>query len=177
MMTRRRFIMTSGLVVLGGLAGPTWLRRAGAAETVEISMGGTTGGAHVWFRPAGLLIEPGQTVRWTNHDAGNSHTATAYHPTLYGKQQRIPDGAAPWDSGFLLPDDSFQFTFTVPGVYDYYCLPHEHAGMVGRIIVGELPADGWHMRKESGSGYPPPEIALKSFPSVESILKERIVKG
>ena len=32
-------------------------------------------------------------------------------------------------------------TFTVEGVYDYYCVPHEHAGMVGRIVVG-TPAAG-----------------------------------
>ena len=25
---------------------------------------------------------------------------------------------------------------TVEGVYDYFCAPHEMAGMVGRIIVG-----------------------------------------
>jgi len=30
-----------------------------------------------------------------------------------------------------------EHTFTIPGVYDYLCMPHEAAGMVGRIIVGE----------------------------------------
>ncbi len=26
-------------------------------------------------------------------------------------------------------------TLTVPGVYDYFCIPHEMAGMLGRIVV------------------------------------------
>lgn len=43
----------------------------------------------------------------------------------------------PWDSGFLVNDrDRFEITLTVEGVYDYFCLPHEAGGMVGRIVVG-----------------------------------------
>lgn len=176
-MTRRRFIATSGLVVLGGVTGAMPVRRPHAAEVIDIAMGGTTGGAHVWFRPVGLLIQPGQTVRWTNRDAGNSHTSTAYHPRLFGKQQRIPEGADPWDSGLLLPDESFSVTLTVPGVYDYYCLPHEHAGMVGRIIVEEhAPAGGYPATHGDAGHTPPPEIALRAFPPIDRILKEKIVE-
>ena len=41
-------------------------------------------------------------------------------------------------SGYLVePGDRFEVTLTVPGVYDYFCTPHEAAGMVGRIIVGQ----------------------------------------
>ena len=35
-----------------------------------------------------------------------------------------------------MPGESFAVELTEPGVYDYYCIPHEHAGMVGRIVVG-----------------------------------------
>ena len=34
-------------------------------------------------------------------------------------------------------------TLDRPGVYDYYCQPHEMAGMVGRIVVGEPRDAGW----------------------------------
>ncbi len=167
---RRSFILRSSMLA-AGLA----LSRVGhAADIIDIAMEGTSGGARVWFRPMGLLIQPGQTVRWTNKDAGNSHTATAYHPSLYGKTQRIPDGATPWDSGFLLPGESFSVTLTTPGVYDYYCLPHEHAGMVGRIIVGQPAAQGWQTRAGADQGLP--EIALKAFPPVALIMKEHIVQ-
>jgi hypothetical protein len=43
--------------------------------------------------------------------------------------------AESWNSDYLLPDQSFELTLTVPGIYDYYCIPHEHAGMVGRLVV------------------------------------------
>src|SRR5690606_13047344 len=97
---------------------------------------GTANGSRVWFDPIRLHVLPGQTVRWINRDPGNSHTVTSYHPSIFDRPQRIPDGAAPWDSDYLLPGESFAITFTVEGIYDYYCVPHEHAGMVGRIVVG-----------------------------------------
>lgn len=171
MPTRRRLMLTTGLLALGGWA---YLRSSFAANTViDISMGGTTGGAQVWFDPKGLLIQPGQTLRWTNRDAGNSHTATSYHPKLYGKSQRIPKGAQPWDSGFLLPGESFSVTLTMPGVYDYYCLPHELAGMVGRIIVAKPSASDWQSSPTANEGLS--DNALKSFPSLEEIMREKVV--
>ena len=95
-----------------------------------------TEGSDVWFDPIGVWVEPGQTVRWIV-DA-NVHTTTAYHPKNDGHSLRIPEGATPWDSGFLVnPGDRYDVTLTVPGVYDYFCQPHEAAGMVGRIVVGK----------------------------------------
>lgn len=41
---------------------------------------------------------------------------------------------------------TFERVFAVPGVYDYFCKPHELAGMAGRIVVGE-PGDGPGTRK------------------------------
>ena len=38
-------------------------------------------------------------------------------------------------------DGVFEHAFTAPGVYDYFCRPHELAGMAGRIVVGD-PGDG-----------------------------------
>jgi len=36
----------------------------------------------------------------------------------------------------LQPGEHFDLTLSVPGVYDYFCAPHEQAGMVGRLVVG-----------------------------------------
>ena len=56
----------------------------------------------------------------------------------------FPTAAKPWNSDYLLPDETFSVTLTEKGVYDYYCVPHEHAGMVGRIVVGATASrDGW----------------------------------
>ncbi|HUH41253.1 MAG TPA: plastocyanin/azurin family copper-binding protein, partial [Castellaniella sp.] len=143
------------------------LRKATAADEVEIALSGTTSGSEVWFRPRGLLIRPGQTVRWVNRDKGNVHTSTAYHPDN-GKPLRIPQGAASWNSDYLMPGESFAMTFDTPGVYDYFCIPHEHAGMVGRLIVGAADTSSAPYA-QSDAQLPP--AALEHLPSVSDILK------
>nr|WP_256439474.1 plastocyanin/azurin family copper-binding protein [Microvirga sp. HBU67558] len=154
----------------GLLAGLAWSRLARADEPVEIRMQGRADGSHVWFDPVGLHVEPGRTIHWLNLDPGNSHTATAYHPKNDEHPLRIPEGAAPWNSDYLLPHETFSVTLTVEGVYDFFCIPHEHAGMVGRIIVGRpgrTPADG------AGTL---PDIVLQAFPSVDEIVQRGIVR-
>jgi plastocyanin len=142
---------------------------------VEISMQGRDNGAHVWFDPIGIRIEPGQSIRWTNRDPGNAHTTTAYHPSLFDRPQRIPLRAKAWNSDYLLPNESFAVTFTEPGVYDFYCIPHEHAGMVGRIIVGTPQPEGETSAESSGLT-PLPRAALDAFPPIEEIMQKGIVR-
>lgn len=161
---RRRLLLSAG----GGLLlSAVAARRGLAADEIEIALSGTPTGSHVWFRPRGVLIRPGQAVRWVNRDAGNVHTATAYHPDN-GKPLRIPEGAKPWDSGYLMPNDAFVMVFDVPGVYDYYCIPHEQAGMVGRIVVGRVDAS---LRPYAGTDALLPQAAVAAFPGVGEILK------
>lgn len=174
MTTSRRQILQIGGGLLAGLSLP---RLAVADEPVEIRMQGNADGSHVWFDPVGLRIEPGQTIRWINLDPGNSHTATAYHPKNFERPRRIPEGADPWDSNYLLPDESFSVTLPVEGVYDFFCVPHEHAGMVGRIIVGQpgrSPLDS--LSAQAAGGEPIPEIALRAFPSVDEIMRRGVVR-
>jgi plastocyanin len=168
----RREILGAG----GGLAVALFLfpSNAWASELVEIRMQGRDDGSHVWFDPIGILIKPGQTVRWTNLNPGNSHTTTAYNPANFERPRRMPKAAKPWDSDYLLPNESFSVTFTEQGVYDYYCIPHEHAGMVGRIIVGEPEAHDW--TEQVGGNGNLPEEALKAFPMVEDIMTRGIVR-
>ena len=153
--TRRAALAAGGAFCL---AGP-----AAAAGMAEIAMAGRRDGSRVWFDPAGLLVVPGTVIRWTNRDSGNAHTATAYHPDHDGRALGIPAGAAPWDSGYLLPGESFAVTLTVPGVYDYYCAPHEAAGMAGRIVV-----DGAGQAR-AADGLPEPVRA--ALPEVGEILR------
>lgn len=171
--TRRRAIGAGGGFLATLLVRPA---AATAGKIVDIAMQGNTNGSHVWFDPIGIHIEPGQTVRWTNRDAGNSHTATAYHPKLFERPLRIPSEAKPWDSDYLLPDEQVSATFTEDGVYDYYCVPHEHAGMVGRIVVGELTAVDASAPSADPDLTPLPPAALAGFPSVEEILKKGVVR-
>jgi plastocyanin len=175
MLTRRRLPRAGGSLLL---AGSLPLRLEAAAETVEISMRGNADGSKVWFDPIGVLVQPGQTIRWTNRDPGNAHTTTAYHPKNFEHPRRIPEGAEPWNSDYLLPNETFSVTLTVEGVYDYFCIPHEHAGMVGRIIVGHPEAadrEAFWGRTPQGGAEPVPEPARRAFPAVEEIMRRRVV--
>ena len=178
----RRAILRAGGLLLAGLAAGARLRPVRASGIVEIRLRSDALGTHVWFDPIGLLIEPGQTVRWVNE--ANVHTSTAYHPANDGHALRIPEAAAPWDSGYLVePGDQFEVTLTVPGVYDYFCAPHEAAGMVGRIIVGRpggpgtLPFDYFEGDPARRDWRPVPAAARAAFPAVEAIMNERIVRA
>jgi plastocyanin len=169
--TRRRAIEVGAGLFAALAAAPA----AGSTPgTIEIAMRGRPDGSAVWFDPYGVHVLPGQTVRWTNRDRGNAHTVTAYHPQVLSRPRRIPVGALPWNSDYLLPDESFSLRLTKPGVYDYYCIPHEHAGMVGRIVVGD-PPPGEAAEAEDPALTPLPEAALKGFPAVEDILARRLV--
>jgi len=175
MLVRRHVLRIGGGLLLAGSLLP---RPAATAEVVEIRMQGNDDGSEVWFDPIGVLVQPGQTIRWTNRDPGNAHTATAYHPKNFEHVCRIPEGAEPWNSDYLLPNEAFAVTLTLEGVYDYFCVPHEQAGMVGRIIVshpveaGAQPCEG--AVTEAGS-QPVPEPAQRAFPAVDEIMRRRAV--
>lgn len=177
-MLTRREVIGAGLVLAGiGSA----VREADADETVEITMLGDASGEHVGFDPIGVLIRPGQVVRWTCR--GNYHTTTAYHPRNGNRSLRIPREAAPWSSDVLAPGMSFQVRLTVEGVYDYCCEPHEMAGMVGRIIVGHpggpgaMPFDWFKGTAEGKTWVAVPPAAQAAFPSIDAIMRQRVVRG
>jgi len=187
--SRREFLRAGGLALAGlGLASDRATAAAGLlrdrsesrAPLEVIEMRSDALGSRVWFDPIGLYVEPGTTVRWIVRD--NVHTTTAYHPGNDQHSLRIPEGATPWDSGFLVnPGDHFDVTLTVPGVYDYYCMPHEAAGMVGRIVVGEaggpgnLGFDYWVGRPGTEGWRPVPDAARGAFPDVDRIQAQRRV--
>jgi plastocyanin len=180
--SRREFLKTSGLTLAGfGLAPFRGMPFGNAASTAVIDMRSDAQGARVWFDPIGLYVEPGTTVRWVVRE--NVHTTTAYHPSNDKHSLRIPEGAESWDSGYLVePGKHFDITLTVPGVYDYYCTPHEGAGMVGRIVVGRArgpgsePFDYWVDMPGTDGWRVVPEAARVAFPSIARILSERRVR-
>ena len=97
-----------------------------------------------YFDPPGLFLQLGDSVTWVLSETGSNsgHSATAYHPSQ-DKVLRIPEAAQPFNSGvFKRLGNRFTFQFTLPGVYDYFCIPHEDMGMVGRIIVKEATGPG-----------------------------------
>lgn len=169
MLSRRQMLrLGGGLAAL--VSAPAW-----AAGTIEIAMQGSPRGEKVWFAPQGLAVAPGTTLVFVNRDPGNSHTSTAYHPDILGRLRRIPSKAVPWDSDFLLPDQSFKVTLSVPGVYDYYCQPHEMAAMVGRIVVGRPTDPGWEGPAPDSDDVMPEVLA--ALPPVAAILAHARVEA
>lgn len=169
--------MLAGVAVPGIVPGVAF----GAGAVVDIDMRSDTDGARVWFDPIGLLIPAMTTIRWTTRQ--NVHTATAYHPDNDNHSLRIPDQATPWDSGYLVnPGDSFEVTLSVPGVYDYYCAPHEYGGMVGRIIVSDPSGPGALAFDYFGTLAPVPDwqevpdLARANFPSIRDIMANGVVR-
>jgi plastocyanin len=76
-----------------------------AAATTQITI------MNYAFSPANVTIDVGDTVVWTNHD-------TAPHNVV------ISDGPVKFTSPTLNTGDTFTYTFTVAGTYDYYCSIH-----------------------------------------------------
>ncbi len=75
------------------------------------------------FIPYQLEVYSGESVIWTNTDAA-AHTVTSGVPGT-------PNGM--FDSGMLMPNQSFDFHFVESGEYDYYCMVHPW--MTGKVMV------------------------------------------
>jgi plastocyanin len=102
-----------GAVVGSGLAGGVLVARAQTAPAAAISIDNFT------FSPQALTVKAGTTVKWTNKDD-------------------IPHGIAATGNAFkrsnaMDTDDTYSFTFTTPGTYQYFCYIHPH--MTGTIVV------------------------------------------
>ena len=70
------------------------------------------------FSPEKITVKVGTTVTWTNED-DIPHT--------------VVEKGLKFRSKALDTDDKFSFTFTAPGVYDYFCSLHPH--MTGAVVV------------------------------------------
>ena len=102
-----------GAVVGSGVAGGVLVARAQTTAAAAVSIDNFT------FSPQQLTVKAGTTVTWTNKDD-------------------IPHGIAATGNTFkrsaaMDTDDSYSFTFTTPGTYQYFCYIHPH--MTGTIVV------------------------------------------
>jgi len=88
-----------------------------------------------FYTPAKVAIRVGDTVQWVN-DGETVHSVSTSGANAQNRDDTsMPKGAVAFDSGFIPPGGEYSYTFTVPGTYRYFCLPHEKAGMVGVIVV------------------------------------------
>jgi plastocyanin len=88
-----------------------------------------------FYTPAKIAIRAGETVQWVNSGTTVHSVSTTLANAERPGDTSMPKGAQAFDSGFIPPGGDYSYTFTVPGTYRYFCLPHEKAGMVGVIVV------------------------------------------
>ncbi len=106
-------------------------RATGAGNIIAVEMNNK-----LRFVPTEIRIEVGDTVEWRNVQS-IPHTVTADPKrTANSRNVELPDGAEPFDSGWVMGGQSFRYTFRNPGVYRYVCRPHERRRMLGTVIVG-----------------------------------------
>jgi amicyanin len=75
------------------------------------------------FSPATITVKAGTKVTWTNQDSVQ-HTVT----------MDDSDAAGP-KSELLSKGDSYSYTFTKAGTYEYHCTPHTY--MKAKVVVTE----------------------------------------
>jgi amicyanin len=75
------------------------------------------------YLPYQVEISSGETVIWTNTDSA-AHTVTSGAPANH-------DGN--FDSGMMMVNQIYEFTFTDAGEYDYHCMLHPW--MTGKVMV------------------------------------------
>ncbi|SFL08407.1 Plastocyanin [Halogranum rubrum] len=138
-MQRRTFLAsvgTAGLTAVAGCAG------VGGSQG-DILMRATA------FDPYEFTVSVGDTVTWYN-GSSRGHTVTAYENAIPDDAEYFASGGYEneqaareafrqegFDGGGVVAGETYSHTFEVPGRYEYVCVPHEQAGMVGTIIVEE----------------------------------------
>lgn len=87
------------------------------------------------FAPETVTVQAGETVLWRN-TSDLMHTVTADPEAATDPSHvNIPEGGEPFNSGNLQPGQTFRHTFETAGRWQYFCIPHEAAGMIAEVIV------------------------------------------
>ena len=121
-------VSLTGLLLCAGNAG---------AANVTVTASGTTP-TSVAFSPDAVTINQGDTVTFTQ--VSGSHNVMFVGESL--AMPSIPGMG--W---------SFARTFSTPGTFNYYCVPHRTLGMTGTVTVTAAPPP------PPGGGTPPPSPA------------------
>ena len=138
-MHRRTF-----LAAVGAGAG---LTLAGCLDSIAGASDHDVGMTIDSFRPEDLTVTAGTTVVWRN-TSSHGHTVTAFQDAYpeeasfwasggYGSQDAATQAWETDNGGVLKQGETYEHRFETPGQYDYFCIPHRDAGMIGSIDVQE----------------------------------------
>ena len=96
------------------------------AEDTTVEMLNKLGKRTMVFSQEIVRINSGDTVFWKATNPG--------HNVQFISKNGVPDGVEKFKS--KVGKDT-EFTFTIPGIYAYWCVPHKTLGMIGFVIVDE----------------------------------------
>ena len=96
------------------------------AEDITVEMLNKLDKRQMVFSPEIVRINEGDTIFWIATNPG--------HNVEFISKNGVPEGVKKFKS--KVGKDT-QFTFTIPGIYAYWCTPHKTLGMIGYIIVGD----------------------------------------
>ena len=94
------------------------------AEVVTVKMLNKLDDRSMVFDSEIVRVNSGDTVFWESTDPG--------HNVQFISKNGVPEGVEKFKS--KVGKDA-EYTFTIPGIYAYWCVPHKTMGMIGFVIV------------------------------------------
>ena len=94
------------------------------AADVTIEMLNKQGKETMVFSEKIVRVNVGDTVFWK--------ATTKGHNVEFIKGG-VPDGVEKFKTKYNV---DAEYTFTIPGIYAYWCTPHKNMGMIGFVVVG-----------------------------------------
>ena len=110
------------LIILFGL----FISNVVLAEDATVEMLNKLDKRSMVFSQEIVRINAGDTVFWKAINKG--------HNVEFVSKNGVPEGVEKFKS--KIGKDT-EFTFTIPGIYAYWCVPHKAMGMIGFVIVDE----------------------------------------
>jgi plastocyanin len=114
-------LVTAGTVGLAGCSGG-----GGGSDDNTVLVGPES---QLVYEPADLTVTVGEEVNWV-WESDNHNVVPSSQPD--GANWTGTEGG---DDQLYDEGHEYSYTFETAGTYEYYCTPHESAGMVGTITV------------------------------------------
>lgn len=136
---RRQLLKSAGGImiagVLAGCAGDSGGGDGEAETTIDMN-------DDLKFVPDTVEVAGGETVTWENVGSVE-HSVTAYEDDIpkdaayFASGDFDSESAArnAWPDGSIAGGETYERIFDTAGEYQYFCIPHEQAGMRGTITV------------------------------------------
>lgn len=92
-------------------------------DELRVTVGAKGANGYYYFGPAAVAVSPGTSVIWEWNGKGGTHN--------------VVSSSGAFTSGQLVDEKGHTFVneFVNPGVYRYFCSPHQSLGMKGAVFV------------------------------------------